>query len=71
MEGVREAAALIAEQYVLNGAAPTPGIAGARLAAILSDALLFASPACSEKDRRKARWLAEAAGVDADELGRG
>jgi manganese-dependent inorganic pyrophosphatase len=69
-EPVGAAATLIAEQYFLHELVPPPAIAGALLAAILSDTLAFTSPTCSEKDRRMARRLAQLAGVDAEALGR-
>jgi manganese-dependent inorganic pyrophosphatase len=63
-------ATLIAEQFFLHDRVPPPAVAGALLAAILSDTLLFASPTCVEKDRQMARRLEAIAGVDAEGLGR-
>lgn len=69
-EPVGATATLVAEQFFFHGVAPLAPIAGALLAAILSDTLLFASPTCSEKDRRIARRLEQLAAVDAPALGR-
>ncbi len=69
-EPVGATATLIAEQYFLHDLVPPPSIAGALLAAILSDTLVFASPSCVDKDREMARRLEAAAGVDAVALGR-
>lgn len=69
-EPVGATATLVAEQYFLHDVAPPPAIAGALLAAILSDTLVFASPTCSDKDRQVARRLEAIAGVDAVVLGR-
>jgi manganese-dependent inorganic pyrophosphatase len=69
-EPVGATATLVAEQYLFHDLVPPPAIAGALLASILSDTLVFASPTCSEKDRRMARWLEGIAGVDAAALGR-
>jgi len=63
-------ATLIAEQYALHDVPLPAGMAGALLAAIVSDTLVFASPTCTEKDRRIARRLEAVAGVDATTLGR-
>lgn len=63
-------ATLIAEQYALHDVPVPAGMAGALLAAIVSDTLVFASPTCTEKDRRVARHLEAVAGVDATALGR-
>lgn len=69
-EPVGATATLIAEQYFLHNLVPPPGIAGALLAAILSDTLAFAAPTSVDKDREVARRLASIAGVDAAALGR-
>lgn len=69
-EPVGAAATLIAEQYFLHRIDPPPAIAGALLAAILSDTLIFASPTSSEKDRQLARQLEALAKADANTLGR-
>lgn len=68
-EPVGATATLIAEQFFLNGITPPPTIAGALLAAILSDTLVLASPTTSAKDRRMAPRLAELAGVEVAEFG--
>lgn len=68
-EPVGATATLIAEQFVVNDVEIPPAIAGGLLAAILSDTLVFASPTCSDKDRRMARRLETIAGVDALALG--
>ncbi len=68
-EPVGATATLIAEQFVVNDVEIPPAIAGGLLAAILSDTLVFASPTCSDKDRRMARRLEAIAGVDALALG--
>jgi manganese-dependent inorganic pyrophosphatase len=68
-EPVGATATLIAEQFVLHEIEPPPGIAGALLAAILSDTLVLASPTCSAKDRRVVPWLAALAGVDVGTFG--
>jgi manganese-dependent inorganic pyrophosphatase len=68
-EPVGATATLIAEQFVLHEIEPPPGIAGALLAAILSDTLVLASPTCSAKDRRVVPWLATLAGVDVGTFG--
>lgn len=69
-EPVGATATLVAEQYFLHNIVPPPAIAGALLAAILSDTVVFASPTCSEKDRQIAHRLEAIAGVDAAALGR-
>ncbi len=69
-EPVGATATLIAEQFYLHDLEPPPAIAGALLAAILSDTLVFASPTCVDKDRDMARRLEPIAGVEATELGR-
>jgi manganese-dependent inorganic pyrophosphatase len=69
-EPVGATATLVAEQYLFHDVVPSPAIAAALLAAILSDTLGFASPTCSEKDRTLARRLEALAGVDAAALGR-
>lgn len=68
-EPVGATATLIAEQFFLNEIDPPPAIAGALLAAILSDTLVLASPTTSAKDRRMVPRLAELAGVDAETFG--
>lgn len=68
-EPVGATATLIAEQFFLNDIEPPPPIAGALLAAILSDTLVLASPTTSNKDRRMAPKLAALAGVDVAEFG--
>ena len=68
-EPVGATATLIAEQFLLNDIEPPPPIAGALLAAILSDTLVLASPTTSNKDRRMAPKLAALAGVDVAEFG--
>ena len=68
-EPVGATATLIAEQFFLNGISPPPAIAGALLAAILSDTLVLESPTTSAKDRRMAPRLAELAGVDVASFG--
>jgi manganese-dependent inorganic pyrophosphatase len=68
-EPVGATATLIAEQFFLNDIEPPPPIAGALLAAILSDTLVLASPTTSGKDRRMAPRLAALAGVDVAEFG--
>jgi manganese-dependent inorganic pyrophosphatase len=69
-EPVGATATLVAEQFFFHDVSPPPGIAGALLAAILSDTLGFASPTTSEKDRAMARRLEAIAGADAAALGR-
>jgi len=69
-EPVGATATLIAEQFFLHDLEPPPALAGALLAAILSDTLVFASPTCVDKDRDMARRLEAIAGVEATELGR-
>lgn len=68
-EPVGATATLIAEQYYLHEIEPPPEIAGALLAAILSDTLVLASPTTSAKDRRMVARLAALAGVDAAAFG--
>lgn len=68
-EPVGATATLIAEQFFLHEIEPPPPIAGALLAAILSDTLVLASPTTSNKDRRMAPRLALLAGVDVAEFG--
>jgi manganese-dependent inorganic pyrophosphatase len=68
-EPVGATATLIAEQFFLHDIEPPPAIAGALLAAILSDTLVLASPTTSNKDRRMAPRLAAFAGVDVAEFG--
>ncbi len=68
-EPVGATATLIAEQFFLHEIEPPPGIAGALLAAILSDTLVLASPTTSAKDRRMVPKLASLAGVDAAAFG--
>jgi manganese-dependent inorganic pyrophosphatase len=65
-EPVGATATLIAEQFFLHEIVPPPAIAGALLAAILSDTLGLASPTTSTKDRRMVPRLAALAGVDPD-----
>lgn len=68
-EPVGATATLIAEQFFLHDIEPPPAIAGALLAAILSDTLVLASPTTSGKDRRMAPRLAALAGVEVSEFG--
>lgn len=68
-EPVGATATLIAEQFFLHDIEPPPAIAGALLAAILSDTLVLASPTTSNKDRRMAPRLAALAGVDVAAFG--
>ncbi len=68
-EPVGATATLIAEQFFLHEIEPPPAIAGALLAAILSDTLVLASPTTSAKDRRMVPRLAKLAGVDAEKFG--
>jgi manganese-dependent inorganic pyrophosphatase len=68
-EPVGATATLIAEQFFLHDIEPPPAIAGALLAAILSDTLVLASPTTSNKDRRMAPRLAAFASVDVAEFG--
>ena len=68
-EPVGATATLIAEQFFLHEIEPPPGIAGALLAAILSDTLVLASPTTSAKDRRMVRRLAALAGVNVETFG--
>lgn len=68
-EPVGATATLIAEQFFLHDIEPPPAIAGALLAAILSDTLVLASPTTSNKDRRMAPRLAALAGVEVSEFG--
>jgi len=68
-EPVGATATLIAEQFFLNDIDPPSPIAGALLAAILSDTLVLASPTTSNKDRRMAPRLAAIARVDVTEFG--
>lgn len=46
-------------------------IAGLMLSAIISDTILFKSPTCTEKDKNAAKKLADVAGVDLYEYGKG
>jgi manganese-dependent inorganic pyrophosphatase len=68
-EPVGATATLIAEQFFLNDIEPPHAMAGALLAAILSDTLVLASPTTSSKDRRMAPRLAAIARVDVAEFG--
>ena len=68
-EPVGATATLIAEQFFLHDIEPPPAIAGALLAAILSDTLVLASPTTSNKDRRMAPRLAALAGVEVAAFG--
>lgn len=68
-EPVGATATLIAEQFFLHDIEPPPPIAGALLAAILSDTLVLTSPTTSPKDRRMAPRLAAFAGLDVAEFG--
>ncbi len=68
-EPVGATATLIAEQFFLHDIVPPPSIAGALLAAILSDTLVLTSPTTSSKDRRMAPRLAALAGVQVPEFG--
>lgn len=68
-EPVGATATLIAEQFFLNDIDPPHPIAGALLAAILSDTLVLASPTTSSKDRRMAPRLAAIARVNVAEFG--
>jgi len=61
---------LIAEQYRRHHAPLAPALAGAMLGAILSDTVEFRSPTTTERDRKAARWLAEKAGENMEELAR-
>lgn len=61
---------LIAEQYRRHHAPLEPSLAGAMLGAILSDTVEFRSPTTTERDRKAARWLAEKAGENMEELAR-
>jgi manganese-dependent inorganic pyrophosphatase len=68
-EPVGATATLIAEQYLLHEVPIPPAIAGALLAAILSDTLVLRSPTTCDKDRRMALRLAGCAGLDIETFG--
>jgi len=68
-EPVGATATLIAEQYLLQDVPIPPAIAGALLAAILSDTLVLRSPTTGDKDRRMAHRLADLAGVEVEAFG--
>jgi manganese-dependent inorganic pyrophosphatase len=68
-EPVGATATLIGEQYQLHDVPMPPAIAGALLAAILSDTLVLASPTTCDKDRRMAHRLADCAGVGVEAFG--
>ena len=59
---------LIAEQYRRHRAPLTRPLAGAMLGAILSDTVQFRSPTTTKRDHDAAKWLAEKAGENMDEL---
>ncbi len=59
-------ATIVSQMYDEAGVTPRPAIAGALLAAILSDTLLFRSPTSTPVDERTARNLAALAGVDVE-----
>ena len=61
-------ATIITQMYDENGMEIPPQIAGLRLAAILSDKLVFRSPTCTPLDEALAKRLAKIAGVDIDEF---
>lgn len=68
-EPVGATATLIAEQFLLHEVPIPPHMAGALLAAILSDTLVLRSPTTCDKDRRMAHRLAELAGVGVEAFG--
>lgn len=68
-EPVGATATLVAEQFRLNDIPLPPEIAGALLAAILSDTLVLVSPTTVPKDRQMAVQLARAAGVEVATFG--
>ncbi len=69
-EPVGSTTTIIASMFQENGQTPSKELAGLMLAGILSDTVLFKSPTCTYKDKRIAKYLAEAADVDSMELGR-
>lgn len=68
-EPVGATATLIAEQFFINEVELPPPIAGALLAAILSDTLVLESPTTSAKDLRIAPRLAALAGLEIETFG--
>jgi len=61
---------LIAELYQRTGAPLTPSMAGAMLAAILSDTVHFRSPTTTPRDRAAVAWLEQQSGEQAARLAR-
>jgi manganese-dependent inorganic pyrophosphatase len=60
---------IIAMKFMGSGLVPSPGIAGALLAGILSDTLALRMSTTTHRDRKAVEFLAPIAGVDAEELG--
>ena len=62
-------ATILLDMYKENSKLPTPKVAGLMLSAIVSDTLLFKSPACTPKDVMAGKELAKLAGVILEEYG--
>jgi len=68
-EPVGATATLIAGRYFSFAVTPTPAMAGAMVAAILSDTVLLRSPTTSESDRMAIARLQPIVGIDLDAFG--
>lgn len=62
---------LVAQLFRAAGERPTKEIAGALLAGVVSDTLLFQSPTTTDIDRAIAPWLEKLCGATAEELMKG
>ncbi len=70
-EPVGCSATIVYKLYRESCIRPKKEVAGLLLAAILSDTLMFSSPTCTDEDKKIAETLADIAGVNIEEFGRG
>ena len=69
-EPVGSTSTIIAVRFREMGLVPDPGVALCLAAGLISDTLNLSSPTTTDVDREALDWLADAAGVDADEFAR-
>lgn len=67
-EPVGSTSTIIAKRFRETGLVPDPGVALCLAAGLISDTLNLTSPTTTDVDRGLLGWLADAAGVDADEF---
>ena len=68
---VGSACTLVARMYRAAGERPTREVAGALIAGIVSDTLLFQSPTSTDEDRKTCAWLEKLSGESAEDVMRG